>query len=1158
MKNYQSGFYIRNNHLKILFLMICMVTLALSLRANVTAQTKINLNLKSVTFNDLFLEIQKQTKMNFVFNADQLKEVGKIDLTAKDESINSLLERVLTPFSFTYVIEGTTIVIVRKDKENRAQEQPEMITIRGKVTDSDGNALIGATIRIKGTAIGTATDVNGEYKLSVPTEQKELLVTYMGYIDQVVKVNGRTVINIILKEDRKEMEEVVVTGYQSVRRERLTGSTKTITAREMEGKGLTSVEEALSSTVAGLNMISTGRPGQDAKIQIRGINSLNGSTEPIWIVDGMPMQGEIPNIKIGSADLQSTIFTSGIGNLSPNDIKSITVLKDAAATAIYGARAANGVIVIETKQGLVGKTRFNFSLNYGITERPVNNIHMMNTAQKIQFEREFATDEASWLYEPGQVMNILRMRDMGKYTTEEAEAKIAELGKIDTDWFKEIFRTAISQQYNFSMSGGSEKTQHYTSVNYLTEEGTVPNNTYSRLGMSSKITHSPSEKIRITGGLSVTYKKDQITASLVNPLEYAMYANPYERLYNPDGSYASDITYAPNSSSLHPGLQWSTFNIMKEIKENTQNTRYIDADISMKVEWEIIKGLMFTTHGIYNVNSNHDRTVEGPGTYTNYKNNWYQSMLGWSGEMDPDMAQGSLRESTSYSNSYTLKNTLSYSKDFLDTHFLNLFIGQEIMERQSKSFYNYSPIFDEEHNIIGFPELTGIAQSDINLLELGNTGKEVSRLSSFYANLSYSYKDRYIVTGSMRYDGSDVIGNKNQFTPLWNVALRWNVHKERFLETVSWINMLSFRGGFGYTGSIDKNALPFLVYTLNKNIKYDGQLVPQSFTYPNPNIKWQTKRDMNVGLDLSLFDYRVELNLNYYYNITRDVLDKKHLAISSGREEATANVANLHNKGIEIDLGITLLKMKRLQWFANFNIAYNKNTVKDTYYKSVDDLPTKISQEEGHQFVEDKPAGGWYGYRVAGINPMTGTTLVHKNSNDATYDMATNFYDIPGDMVSYLGDSNPHYVGGFSTTVNFRQFVFSANFEFKTGHMIRSFNTFKDPDSQNRHVNDLNRWRKPGDITNVPRLTQLKGLYTFYMFDWGLEKGDYLKCGYVSLGYNLPLEWLEKIGFNSARLSFTAKDLFTITSYKGIDPLLMGEFGYPNSRKYTFTLNFGF
>ena len=224
-------------------------------------------------------------------------------------------------------------------------------------------------------------------------------------------------------------------------------------------------------------------------------------------------------------------------------------MKDAAATAIYGARAANGVIVIETKQGLVGKTRFNFSLNYGITERPVNNIQMMNTAQKIQFEREFATDEASWLYRPGRIMEIINMKEMGSYTEAEAEAKIAALAKIDTDWFKEIFRTAITQQYNFSMSGGSEKTQHYTSVNYLTENGTIPDNTYYRLGMTNKITHSPTEKIRINGGLSVTYKKDKMTASLVNPLEYAIYANPYERLYNPDGSYAADATYVPDRKS---------------------------------------------------------------------------------------------------------------------------------------------------------------------------------------------------------------------------------------------------------------------------------------------------------------------------------------------------------------------------------------------------------------------------------------------------------------------------------------------------------------------------------------------------------------------------------------------------------------------------------
>ena len=352
MKNYQVGFYIRKHHLKVFFLMICMLPLAFSLQANASAQTKVTLNLKQVSFKDLFLEIQKQTNMNFIFNADQLKEIGVIDLVAKKEDVDSLLNRILTPKSFSYIIEGSTI-IVRKEENSPQEQDPKLITIRGKITDSKGNALIGATIRIKGTGIGVATNTTEEYTLNIPADQQEILVTYIGYIDQTIKVNNRKVINIVLKEDQKEMEEVVVTGYQSVRRERLTGSTKTITAREIEGKGLTSIEEALSSTIAGLNMISSGRPGQDAKIQIRGINSLNGSTEPIGIVDGMPMQGDIPDIKIGSTDLQSTIFTSGIGNLSPSDIKSITVLKDAAATAIYGARAANGVIVIETKQGLV-------------------------------------------------------------------------------------------------------------------------------------------------------------------------------------------------------------------------------------------------------------------------------------------------------------------------------------------------------------------------------------------------------------------------------------------------------------------------------------------------------------------------------------------------------------------------------------------------------------------------------------------------------------------------------------------------------------------------------------------------------------------------------------------------------------------------------------
>ena len=279
---------------------------------------------------------------------------------------------------------------------------------------------------------------------------------------------------------------------------------------------------------------------------------------------------------------------------------------------------------------------------------------MMNTAEKIQFEREIFYDQQGYIYTPGRVTKLLQQAAYGEISSDEAERRIGELAKINTDWFKEIYRTAISQQYNFSMSGGNEKTQHYVSLNYLKEVGTEPNNKYDRLGMNIKLTHNPSEKIRITGGLGATMKNDRVTASSVNSLEYAMYANPYERLKNEDGTKAYDISYNAKESSIRDGLDWDTFNILDDLNRNTNTNRYLDAELSLKVEWEIVKGLMFTTHGVYNANSNHNRIIEGADTYTNFINNWYS----YKGEIPHDMVKGSLREATGYTNAYTFRNTL--------------------------------------------------------------------------------------------------------------------------------------------------------------------------------------------------------------------------------------------------------------------------------------------------------------------------------------------------------------------------------------------------------------------------------------------------------------------------------------------------------------------
>ena len=1128
-----------------------LITLLLSCEIHTEAMAqRISIRIEPGSLDQAFQQIIKQSDAQLVYNTDVASAIRCKGAVFENQDLEKILNTLLADTRLRCRFENGIYII-----DDRPAKQQQAVKLVGKVVDKKGEPIVGATLVIKGTTMGVATDVDGKFEMdNLSGKEFVLQVRFIGMGMQEVTVRPNEFITITLQEEVSEMDEVVVVGYQSVRRERMTGSSKTVTAREIEGRGLTSINEVLSSTISGLNMVSSGRPGADSQIQIRGINSINGSTEPIWIVDGMPMQGEIPNIKVGSTDLQSTIFTSGIGNIAPDDIKSITVLKDAAATAIYGARAANGVIVVETKSGLVGKTRFNFSLNYGIKERPRNNIEMMNTAQKIQFEREVFADETAWVFQPGRVMDLLRQSSYGVISKEAAESEIARLSTINTDWFKEIFRTAVNQQYSFSMSGGTEKTQHYTSLNFQSEVGTEPNNKYSKFGMSSKITHIPVEALRITGSIGTTLKNDRATASIISPLNYAMYANPYERPYNEDGSYASDITYNAKQSSIRPGLDWENFNILHDLNNNTNKNRYIDAELQLKVEWEIIKGLMFTTHGVYNINSNHNRIVEGAGTYTNFKNNWYD-YISYGEDLDLALVKGSLREATAYSNAYTFKNTLQYTKDIKDRHFISVFFGQEISDRTTQSSFNYSPIYDEVHNIIGFPDLTGVNPNNINFGRLGNTGKERMKMSSFFANASYSYEDRYILTGAIRYDGSDIIGNRNQFTPLWNVALRWNMHREKFMESLPWVNLLSLRGGFGYTGSIDKNALPFLVYTLGQSINYDGQNVPTSFELPNPNIKWQKKQDMNIGLEASLWDYRVELGVNYYHNITRNVLDNKRLATSSGRLEATTNVANLHNNGVEVDLGVTLLKRKNIQWFAKMNLAYNKNTVKNTFYKEIEDLPERVTAATSNNYVEGYAAGSWFGYRMAGVNPMTGMVLVYTGNGDATLDMGLNV-EVPNSMVKYLGQKFPPYVGGFSTSINVKQFVFSANFEFKAGHKIMSFTTFSELTGQNRHVNDINRWRQAGDVTNVPRLSQSTKTYNYYMFDNRLEKGNYLKCGYMTLGYNIPPAFLKKLRFSTARLSFTAKDLFTLTPYRGIDPLLMGEFGYPNSRKYTITLNF--
>lgn len=909
------------------------------------------------------------------------------------------------------------------------------------------------------------------------------------------------------------------------------------------------MDQALSGMISGVSTITSGRPGEDSRIQIRGINSLSGSSDPIWIVDGMPLQGEAP-VMSGNGRFDESLFQSGIGNISPDDIESITVLKDAAATAIYGARAANGVIVVKTKSGHAGKTRYNVTARFSVRERPHNNVRMMNSAEKIEFERQVYNDLG--IYDMGRVMQILHLQDNGYITPQDAEQQIDRLRNINTDWFKALYRNSLSSQVNVSMSGGSSKTLFYNSLAFLSENGVERNNAYNRLRFSSKINHSVNDKLRFETELSATYRTDKRTASGIPTLQYALYANPYE---TPDGY---DLSWVMRETSMfHPGAKWQTLNVLNEINNNTASTRYMDASLRLKIDWAPVKGMNISSQSMITGNNNNYRSEFGEHTYTNYNTNWLGNILP---ELTPDMAKGALSEGNTYGAAFTVRNTVEYSFDLKDEHFFTFFGGHEISGNIAYTSQNYAPMYDKGHRIIGFPKFPeGTDANTVNLRQLVQTARGESRLSSFFLNGSYSYKDRYVIGGSVRYDGSDIIGNKNQFTPLWNVSGRWNLHNEPFIHS-KMLNRLSVKMGYGYTGSIDKSAHPFVLMMYGDNLLYDGQVVPSSFTYANPNVKWQTKRDFNVGVEGALWRNRVNFSVNFYNNLVFDLLDMRRLPYSSGQQQVRENVANIRNRGWEFDLSADVYRRKGLIVNLRGNLAINKNIVTKTYIKSLADLGRVDPYTANENPVQGYARNSWFGYHFAGVDKITGHTLAYDDEGKKVdLDMVGNVgTDSKLPTASYLGELYAPVTGGLSLNITWNRLMFSTNLEFKMGNKIQSFNTFKGLDVKNRHISDMGRWRSPGDVATIPQISLSDNAYSNYLFDAMLEKGDYLRNTYCSLTYRIPEKLLHPLRLETAQIAFTANNLFTVTAYKGIDPALMGQIGYPNSRNYTLSLNVNF
>lgn len=1199
----------------------CLVALFLCVSVSAQVKSRITVSFNNEKASVALRKVETLSGLKIQYNYADVN--FSVTLTAENEAPVDVVRAIVKGRQLEVRTNGNYVTLVKAWATGSTAQN-----ITGTVVDSNGEPIIGATVTLRGTKTKTVTDVNGNFTIAYAGGKAPVLqLSYVGVESKTVTVKDPSQPQVItLKENVVELGEVVATGMQNVRKDLITGSVSVVTSRDLKGMGITTIDRALDGMVAGLNSTTlSGAPGTRAQIAIRGANSLNGNTEPLWIVDGLPLLEGVP--QNNSGNYAATIMQDGIGNILPEDIESISILKDASAAAIYGARAANGVIVITTKKGFRSKTQVAYSGIYSISSAPKVKLGMMNSEQKLRYEQSiidyFGTGYAQSVGRGSLYVKKLE----GLISAEEYDKEMNRLRNTNTNWFDEIFRPTLSQQHSLSLRGGSELLTYYTSLSFTDRGGILKTNSYNNAGILFKLDYRPIKQLILGIDVSGNTRRNKTHASSVDPFVYAAFANPYERPYDDNGNYDADLSFLSNNYSRYTtsGYVYDRFNILREINENHLTQKGQDLSATFSVRYEPLQGLIMT--GMLRRTTTHtmDMREVNAGTYTSY----IQERLGRAAYpaamfLSPEYDNGELRESAGHSEAWTGRGQVDYTFSLAKKHLLSWMGAVDFSSRNFNNFGYTSPIYYADFRITGIPGFDSTADYSRLYSSMGgyfNTSEGQDRTLSYITNLRYGYADRYVLNFNARLDGADVIGNRNQYTPLWSVGARYNMHKEKFFK-LPFVSELVLRGSYGYTGQIDRSAYPFAVIGLSGTV-YEGNRIVGSYQYPNPTVKWARKEDKNVGIDLSFLNNRISVSADYYHNRTTDILTNLTIPRSTGRSEVFANGGVVRNEGWETTLNVRWVDNQNWIFSTRVNLASNKNVIERSYhdFNSFRELLNSGSPVMGGVYnVIGEETGSIYGWRFAGVNPLTGNPQyylteegkqvvadIFKNYDNLTatdrehYDKFFPNRDAVPDKVDFLvgegwrkepwhlasmqriGRTTPKIVGGFSTYLKYKNFELTSNWTFKAGHLVSTFNDYRNAprnmsgavgsqllsvgystdlavSSTNRQTKYLNYWQQPGDITTVKKFTtsNTNDLWTTLNTDDKWEKGDYLRLNDITLSYRFSAAVMNKLGFNNLVVGLNARNLVTFTKYRGVDVATGNPFGYPVAKEVSLRLNFGF
>lgn len=1228
-----------NKHTSFMKILLCMkfiiiisILTTLQSFASITAQgeNKLNIELNDVNLRSIFKEIKQQSGFDFIYNSDEIDDSYIVSVNMKDASIDDVLKSCIDTEKINYTLKDNIIVLSKKEESFQVAQMQNGVIITGKVTDSKGEPLPGVSVIKTGSNTGVATDSDGKYRIQVTeTKGASLKFVFIGMKSKVVKIGKKAVINVSLEYQAESLENIEVTyntGMQKIKQDHVTSATSIMMAKELQNQGISSIDQILEGKIAGLNSTRvSGEIGTRSKITIRGENSLDGNTEPLWILDGLPLTTGVP--KNSSGDFAGTIMQDGVGNIMPEDIASITFLKDANAAAIYGAKAANGVIVITTKKGFRSKTQISYNSNFTYSVQPEINLDFMNSAQKLKYENNLVTDYGMiHAKNAGRGGKLRKQLYDGFINKEQYDAEIARLSNINTDWFDEIFEPSQSQTHNLSIRGGSETLSYYTSMNYTSRQGIVNPNKDSNAGILMNLQYRPIEKLIMNFSFSGNARTNKNHASRIDPFNYAVFANPYERPYDENGNYASDLTYLSNNYSeiTASGYKYSNFNILKEINDTKRRTDGSDLSATLDIKYYITKGLSFQSMFRKSLSHNTSITEISPNTYTSFVGEILGNEVFEDKQLPSIYDNGELKESAGKNSAWSMRNQIDYSATLFDDHLISVLLANEITSREFNNFNYTSPIYDPEYRITGVPFFADdelkYEKLRSKIDDLFGTSDGTDRTVAFLGQLRYSYKDRYVLNYTARADAADVIGEDNKYTPLWSTGARWNLHKESFFQPIKkYINNLSFRASYGFTGNIDRTAYPFSTIIMGAD-KYYNEIFAKEVTYPNPSVRWAKKRSFNCGFNFSVLENRISFDANYYKNRTTDILTNLNVPYASGRTSIKANGGIVENEGAELSINLRVVKTKDFSFYLSGNIARNKNVVvkAENGIKSYMEVNNSRVSQGGIVSIIGEETGGIYGWKSAGVDPNSGMPMFYLTERAKllyarildkweTYDEDKQKYflnngiipsltEVPDKMAKprnsssnyfydinevykasfqYLGRSNPKYYGGFSTRMQYKRLSLTTNWIYKVGHIVQTFDDRKNAprnhpkgleefssdfavSGTNRETKYLYRWRDKGDITDIPAYISNTDYYATTHYSNNYQDADYLRMSTLILRYNMPSAYVKRLGMRNLSMSFTATNLFTFTKFNGLDVATGNSFAYPASKDFSFKLSLGF